>query len=130
AFRIPAVGTAPYLRRGNVAHPPYGFESIIKMIRYRFGLAPLNTRDAYARNIARAFDWASKPRLEIPDLPDPPQAVSVACPPSDQGESVSRPAEHDMVELVTSGYLERLGFDFEPAKPETIYREPHKVLSS
>jgi hypothetical protein len=35
-----------------------------------------------------------------------------------------------MVELVTSGYLERLGFQFEPAKPENIYRQPHKLLSA
>jgi phospholipase C len=129
-FRIPAVGISPYLRRGHVAHTTYGFESIIKMIRYRFGIAPLNKRDAYARNIARSFDWESKPRLELPDLPDPPEAVSVACPPSSQDEGVSRPAEHDMVELVTSGYLERLGFQFEPAKPENIYRQPHKLLSA
>src|SRR3954453_1164954 len=37
-FRIPAVGISPYLRPGHVDHSIYGFESILKMISYRFGL--------------------------------------------------------------------------------------------
>ena len=49
------------------------------MIEYRFGLAPLNTRDAYAHNIARSFDWRSKPRLDVPDLPRPEHVVSQPC---------------------------------------------------
>ena len=38
-FRIPAVVASPYARRGHVDHSLYGFESILKMIRYRYGLA-------------------------------------------------------------------------------------------
>ena len=29
--------------------------------------------------------------------------------------------------LVTSGYLDRLGFDFRPATPDEMYRQPSKV---
>jgi phospholipase C len=134
-FRIPAVGISPYLRRGHVAHSTYGFESILKMIEYRFSLAPLTKRDAYARNIARSFDWRSKPRLDLPELPDPPAVVSVACPPSTPGaaaqqETLTRPNDHDMMNLVTSGYLERLGFEFKRATPESTYRQPHTVLQA
>jgi phospholipase C len=132
-FRIPAVGVSPYLRRGHVAHTTYGFESIIKMIRYRFGIPPLTTRDAYAQNIARSFDWDRKPRLQVPQLPDPAAVVSMACPPGGGAGAqaqVERPNEHDMLELVSSGYLERLGFDFQPATPESTYRQPHTVLEA
>ena len=40
-----------------------------------------------------------------------------------------RPKEHDMTYLRTSGYLDRLGFKYKPATPESTYREPHKVVS-
>jgi hypothetical protein len=112
-FRIPAVALSPYLRRGDVQHGTYGFESILKMISYRFGLEPLNRRVAYAQNIARAFDWQSKPR-SAPSLPRPEHVVSVACPGS-LGEALPRAKDHDLMNLVTSGYLDRLGFDFKPA---------------
>ena len=78
-FRIPAVALSPYLRRGHVDHTVHGFESILKMIEYRFALQPLTRRDAYASNIARAFDWTGKPRLEPPDLPRPEHVVSQPC---------------------------------------------------
>src|SRR3954469_22989439 len=126
-FRIPAVALSPYLRRGHVAHGRFGFESILKMIEYRFGIAPLTRRDAYAQNIAKAFDWRSKPRLDVPALPDPPGVVSVACPQAIAGDEVAA-EDHTMTQLVTSGYLDRLGFDLKPPRPEAMYREPHKVL--
>jgi hypothetical protein len=34
------------------------------------------------------------------------------------------------MEMVTSGYLERLGFDFRPATVAGTYREPSKLLSA
>jgi phospholipase C len=56
----------------------------------------------------------------------------VACPPGGAGAQAQaeRPNEHDMMGLVTSGYLERLGFDFQPATPESTYRQPHTVLDA
>ena len=130
-FRIPAVAVSPWARRRHVDHNIYGFESILKMIRYRYGLDPLTRRDAYARNIARSFDFEGKPRLANPGLPDAPAVVAQPCgaSPTPLGGSLTRTKEHDLVDLVTSGYLDRLGFDYRPARPETMFRRPHKVTS-
>jgi phospholipase C len=144
-FRIPAIAVSPYVRRGNVQHGIYGFESILKMICNRFGVAPLNKRVRYAHNIAESFDWESKPQVTPPDLPDPPTvAGSTQC--SGRGVSVlsvprggkeapaaaaatpaERPAPHDLETLETSGYLDRLGFHYKPATASSTFREPHKV---
>jgi phospholipase C len=143
-FRIPAVAVSPYVKRGNVSHSIYGFESILKMIEYRFGLEPLTRRDRYARNIAESFDWESNARLGLPSLPDPAAVGGAQCsnrPPSalskpgSRAHSTARPPverrkPHDMERLLTSGYLDRLGFDYKPATPESIFRQPSKVLEA
>jgi phospholipase C len=144
-FRIPAVVVSPYARRGHVDHSIYGFESILKMIRYRYGLAPLTPRDLYANNIAYAFDWEGKPRLQPPKLPTPAHIMATPCatdahaaalkgvgaaavsdlwPPAVPPPVPERPKPHDLATLVTSGYLERIGFDYRPATPATLYRHP------
>ena len=136
-IRIPAVTVSPWVRRGHVSHSIFGFESILKMIEYRFGIPPLTRRDAYAQNIARSFDWESKPRLALPNLPDPAAVVGHLCtnrPPcpkiqADGSPQPQRPKEHDLMALYTSGYLDRLGFKYRPATPESTYRQPHKVYS-
>jgi phospholipase C len=124
-FRIPVVALSPYLRRGHVDHTIHGFESILKMIEYRFSLKPLTRRDAYANNIARSFDWVRKPRLTPPDLPTPADVVSQACA-TGGGSQTARPKDHDLVDLVTSGYLDRLGFEVPRGDsfraPDTIRR--------
>jgi phospholipase C len=119
-IRIPAVTVSPWVRRGHVNHSIFGFESILKMIEYRFGIPPLTRRDAYAQNIARSFDWESKPRLGLPNLPEPKIQA-------DGGPAPERPKEHDLMALLTSGYLDRLGFKYRPATPASTYRQPHKV---
>jgi phospholipase C len=124
-FRIPVVGLSPYLRRGHVDHTLHGFESILKMIEYRFALKPITRRDAYANNIARAFDWARKPRLEPPDLPRPEHVVSIPC--ATGGSSQARLSEHDLVDMVTSGYLDSLGFDFKGGDLSTGFRSPDTI---
>ncbi len=127
-FRIPTIAVSPYARRGHVAHSIYGFESILKFISYRFGLPPLNRRVRYANNIGRSFDWVSKPRLDLPNLPRPEHVVSMPCPGNADGDGAqTRAKDHDMLDLVTSGYLDRLGFDFKPSDPSTTFREPSKV---
>ena len=122
-MRIPAVTLSPYARRGYVDHGTYGFESILKMIEYKFDLAPLTRRDRYASNIARSFDWASKPRLEPPDLPQPVQIASQPCPGEAPAGARSLP-DHDLLKLHTSGFLDRLGFDYRPATASTTFRLP------
>jgi phospholipase C len=134
-LRIPAVLLSPYARRGYVDHNVYGFESILSLIEYRFGLKALTTRDAYARNIVRSFDFESDPNYEVPDLPDPAAVASSGC----QGEpglpglglnplsGAERPKEHDLAALHTSGYLDRLGFRYRAATPGRTFRHPSKL---
>jgi phospholipase C len=145
-FRIPAVLVSPYARSGHIDHSIYGFESILKMIRYRYGLPPLTPRDLFANNIAAAFDFQSAPRLTPPSLPTPPQVISSACSGTapagtggagvDAGSlvgsplpvgSAARAKPHDLAALHTSGYLERLGFHYRPATPATMYRHPSSL---
>jgi phospholipase C len=136
-IRIPAVAVSPYARRNHVSHDVYAFESILKLIEYRFGLAPLTRRDAYARNIGRSFDWTSKARLDIPSLPDPPAVMSAQC--ANRAPSAllgtgsgrtERPKQHDMAQLLTSGYLERMGFVYKPATAATTFRDPSKIAAA
>jgi phospholipase C len=147
-FRIPALLLSPYARRGHVEHGTYGFESIIKLLRYRFGAKPLTRRDRYAHNIGHAFDWRGKPRLEPPELPDPGNVVTATCtarglgfpqpeplpnplpPLHRQGAKTVRPKPHDLALLETTGYLDRLGITHYASDPRAMFREPSKVLSA
>jgi phospholipase C len=124
-FRIPAIAVSPWVRRGDVAHSTYGFESILKLIAYRFGLEPLTLRDAQTGNIGRSFDWTSKPALDLPELPRPEHVVSMPCPGALPGGV--RAKDHDVLDLVTSGYLDRMGFDYRAATAASTFREPSKV---
>ncbi len=128
-FRVPTIAVSPYARPGYVAHSTYGPESILKFISYRFGLKPLNRRVRYARNIGRSFDWVSKPRLQPPALPRPEHVVSLPCPGNADGPA-TRAKDHDVVDLVTSGYLDRLGFDYTPSSAASTFREPSKVVQA
>jgi phospholipase C len=127
-FRIPALVVSPYARKGHVHHSTFGFESILKMIEYRFALRPLTRRDAYATNIARAFDWQAKPRTQPANLPRPEHIVGQAC--ATGGSTQARSKEHDMVDLATSGWLDRLGFDYRPMTPASAFRDPDSVVKA
>jgi phospholipase C len=126
-LRIPAVALSPYLRRGYVDHGIYGFESILKMIEYRFALGSLTVRDRYAKNIARSFAWDDKPLLEPPDLPSAPQVVSQKCPGESTPVAAAAVGDHDLMKLYTSGYLDRLGFDYRPVTMADAFRHPDSV---
>jgi phospholipase C len=123
-FRIPATVVSPFARRGHVDHTIYGFESILKLIRYRYGLAPLTPRDLYANNIGVSFDF-DHPHHDVPDLPRPAHIMATACAASPIAAARDKP--HDLVNLYTSGYLDRLGFRYRPATPDTIYRHPSSM---
>ena len=103
-------------------------------------------RDLYANNIAAAFDFESKPDYAIPDLPTPPEVIVSACagtlagrhraaPASTTARSARRPPPFPRsrrpsahrAEMLSSGYLERLGFRYKPATPATMYRHPSKL---
>jgi phospholipase C len=54
--RIPALFISPFTAKGKVDHTPYTTLSILKMIETRFGLEPLNERDANAPDLSKAFE--------------------------------------------------------------------------
>jgi phospholipase C len=65
---------SPFARRGHVSHRVYDHTSILKMIEWRWGLAPLSVRDAAANNIALDLDF-SDPNTDAPafNVPAAPQ---------------------------------------------------------
>jgi phospholipase C len=147
-LRIPVFVASPYARRGYVDHSIYGHESILKLIRYRYGLAPLTLRDLYANNIGYAFDF-EHPNFDVPALPKPARILPAPCAhqtPIDTGgvgvgigavigqpllferdAAPERPKQHDAVALLTSGYLERFGFRYRPVTPATMWRHPSSM---
>ncbi|GAA2499259.1 alkaline phosphatase family protein [Terrabacter carboxydivorans] len=80
-FRVPALIVSPRARRGFVAHNTYDHTSILKMIEWRWGLAPLTPRDSNARNIAEVLDFSSAPNLTAPSFTVPP-FTATACTPA------------------------------------------------
>jgi phospholipase C len=60
--RIPALLVSPWARRGYVDHRIADTTSVLSLIEARFGLQPLQQRDANAYNLAEAFDFTQKPR--------------------------------------------------------------------
>jgi phospholipase C len=57
---------SPLARRNFVGHGVYDHTSVLKMIEWRWGLAPLTARDAAANNLAEVLDLASAPNLAVP----------------------------------------------------------------
>lgn len=53
--RVPAIIISPFGRKGFVDHTAYETLSILRFIETRWGLRPLNMRDARAPNIVRPF---------------------------------------------------------------------------
>jgi phospholipase C len=60
--RIPSLLISPWARRGYVDHRVADTTSVLAMIEARFGLQPLQTRDAAAYNLLEGLDFAQKPR--------------------------------------------------------------------
>jgi phospholipase C len=77
-FRVPAIVVSPLARRGHVASTVYDHTSVLKMIEWRWGLAPLSARDAAANNLAEVLDFSSKDRT-APDY-NVPAVTASACP--------------------------------------------------
>jgi phospholipase C len=77
-FRVPCLVIGPRARRYHVAHATYDHTSILKLIEWRFGLAPLTVRDKYARNLAEVLDFRSPPDLTAPRWSVPP-ALPLPC---------------------------------------------------
>ena len=79
-FRVPCLVISPMARRGHVAHDTYDHTSVLKMIEWRWGLAPLSPRDAAARNLAEVLDFTlhdtSAPRYDVPPFVGTPCATA------------------------------------------------------
>lgn len=75
-FRVPTLLISPRARRGHVDHGVYDHASVLRLVEWRWGLAPLAPRDAAARNLALALDLASPPDTR----PAPVFAVPVVGP--------------------------------------------------
>jgi phospholipase C len=61
-FRVPAILVSAYARRGYIDHGTYDFTSVLKFIEDNWGVRPLSSRDANAKSIVSAFDFAQGPR--------------------------------------------------------------------
>jgi phospholipase C len=79
-FRVPTLIVSPIARRGSVDHGVYDHTSSLRLIEWRWGLAPLAVRDANARNLAAALDFGG-PRTKAPAIAVPNQPLSPPCPP-------------------------------------------------
>jgi phospholipase C len=124
-YRIPAVVVSPYAQRGSVSHLQCGFESIIKLITYRFGLGGLTTRDAQANNIGLSMNWSS-PNFERPDLPDPDRIVSNPCT-FGGGDVIDGQSTHESDLGALEDLAERFGFATGTGAPDQIYRQPDSL---
>jgi phospholipase C len=142
-MRVPGVIVSPYAPRGGVSHFNYDHASILAMIEYRFGLAPLTSRDAAAKtdpalmgpndlaNIGLAFDFAN-PNFDVPDLPDPQTVVSKPCATAELTNGIDVPPQEaaphaELREMVTSGYLEKIGYDFEEPTLDQVFSSPDSI---
>ena len=80
-FRVPCIVASPWSPSGVVHDGPYEHTSVLKMIEWRWGLAPLTQRDANAKNLAEVLDFTST-RSDSPDIPVLASFASVACGPT------------------------------------------------
>lgn len=78
-FRVPCLLISPWSPRGAVSHLGFDHTSILKLIEWRWGLPPLTVRDAAARNLAEALDFA-QPDLSAPSIPVPTHRFGGLCP--------------------------------------------------
>jgi phospholipase C len=121
-FRIPAVVVSPFARRAEVSHLLCGFESIIKLITYRFGCGSLTTRDAYAQNIGLSMAWDT-PNFERPDLPDPDRIASSPCT-LGGGDVLDGQQTHASDLAALESLADRFGFPTGTGAVDQIFREP------
>jgi phospholipase C len=81
-FRVPAIAMGPFAPQRIEHAGPYEHCSILKMITWRWRLAPLTVRDRTARNFARALDFSSRRRpIKLPPFKAPEPLTAPACAP-------------------------------------------------
>ena len=82
-FRVPNIVVSPFSPKGLVVSggAPFEHTSVLKMLEWRWGLAPLTQRDANARNLAEMLDF-SLARTDQPAVPSPTAPIVLACGPT------------------------------------------------
>lgn len=92
-FRIPTLVISPLAARHTVAHGLYDHTSILKMIEWRYNLAPLTPRDAAANNLAEVLSFGtpnlSAPQWNVPFVSVPPCFAQSSAAPSTQQRTTS-----------------------------------------
>lgn len=80
-FRVPVVVASPFTLGGGVNHTQFDHTSILKLIEWRWGLAPLTSRDASTQtgNLAEILNFNS-PNATVPSLPPAPSVTAAPCP--------------------------------------------------
>ena len=132
-FRIPAVAISPYTRRRSgprvrVSHETLGFESILKLIAYRFSLPPTTVRERYATNIGRTFDWGAK-KFDPPELPTPADVVARPCSLQSGGLLSKETQDEHANDLADLEMLaDRFGFPVGDGKVSDLFTQPDKLL--
>jgi phospholipase C len=98
-IRVPVVVASPWSRgkpsNPRVNHLTYDHTSVLKMIEWRYGLAPLTSRDASndIQNLALALNF-SNPITTVPALPSPPSPGPTLClSGATSGLATARPTE-------------------------------------
>lgn len=77
-FRVPCLVISPFARRGHVSNTLFSHASVLRMIEWRWGLAPLSARDASAANLAEVLDL-SRRDLTAPRITAPPGPFGPPC---------------------------------------------------
>jgi len=70
-LRVPMILVSPWVKRGYVSHTTSSHSSLLRLVQARFELPALTRRDANAMPPYDMFDFASPPRLDVPELPKP-----------------------------------------------------------
>jgi phospholipase C len=70
-FRTPCVILGPRAKRNHVSHLRFDPNSVINLIRWRFGLGALSARDTWSHNMALALDFKNAPNPAAPDFGQP-----------------------------------------------------------
>jgi phospholipase C len=79
-FRVPAIAMGPFAPRRIEHAGPYEHCSVLRMIEWRWGLAPMRLRDATAKNLADALDFsARRDPVALPPFKAPPPLSGQAC---------------------------------------------------
>ena len=88
--RVPCVLIGPRAKRGVVEHAQFDPNSILNMIAWRFGFAPLGARGATSGNIANALDFTNPPDTSSPAFDVAPGPFGGICLPTGELGSIGQ----------------------------------------